>query len=417
MMLGQILPPRVEDFSGAAHKGEFLGIISIAGAAASAIIQLVIGPISDHCRSRLGKRRPFVICGTAASCLAMLAFGWARSFPLLTVSYFLVQLFLNIANGPYVAYMPDLVRREHHGAASAFMGIMQLLGKAGGPLLAGLAVAHAMAPYAAIASPSAQVIHAASVARLAAFQHLLVLNVGLFLVCATVTALTLPDAPSTSGTTPRQAVMALFQWNVRGNNNFFRLLISRCVYNLGFYIALAYLPYYVQDSLGQGLGYAGVLTKLQVFTIGGALVGTFPAGMLADRVSKKRIVYVSCAFSAAATIVFGLTRSLDMAQIMAIGFGIGYGAFCAVDWAFACNLLPEGSPAKFMAIWSLSDTIPQIVSPAFGPVGDAINRGMGSGNGWRAAMLVAATSVILGAVVLRKVQERPAATATGDAMP
>ena len=405
MMLGQILPARVSDFSGAAREGGFLGVISVVGASASAIIQLVIGPISDHFRSRLGRRRPFLICGTLVAITAMLGFGYSRSFAELTVCYFLIQLFLNIANGPYVAYMPDLVARKHHGAASAFMGLMQLLGKAGGPLVAGLAVAHAMAPYAHLATPAAE--HAASIARLAAFRYLLRLDAAIFLVCLIVTIVALPDPPAQSSTSSLDAVRSVFRWDVRSNANFFRLLGSRGVYNVGFYVALAYLQFYVQDSLGLGLGYADALKNLQIFTIGGALISTFPAGILADRISKKTVVYGSCAFSAAATIVFALTHSVSTAYAMAVSFGVGYGAFCAVDWAFACNLLPEGSPAKFMAIWSLSDTIPQILAPAFGPIADLVNRQVGRGAGWRAAMLVASASVLLGAVAIRTVQESP----------
>jgi MFS family permease len=410
MMLGQILPPRVEDFSGTAHEGGFLAIISVVGATASAVIQLVIGPISDHFRSRLGRRRPFLLVGTLVAIAAMIGFGLAQSFVELTICYFLVQLFLNVANGPYVAYMPDLVSRERHGTASAFMGLMQLLGKAGGPLVAGLAVAHAMAPYVNLgADPVA--VHAASIARLHVFQQLLALDAAIFLICLVVTAAALPDPPSVSATSSAQAVRSMFRWDVVANGNFFRLLLSRGVYNAGFYVALLYLPYYVQDSLGLGLGYADALKNLQIFTIGGALLGTFPAGILADRTSKKRVVYVSCAFSAAATIAFGLTHAVGTAYVMAVAFGIGYGAFCAVDWAFACNLLPVGSPAKFMAIWSLSDTIPQILAPAFGPVADLLNRGLGQGAGWRAAMIVAGACVLLGAAVIRGVRENIALAA------
>jgi MFS family permease len=145
---------------------------------------------------------------------------------------------------------------------------------------------------------------------------------------------------------------------------------------------------------------------MQVATIGGALLGTFPAGILADRGSKKRVVYISCAFSAVAMAAFGVAQTPIIAVITAVLFGVGYGAFCAVDWAFACNLLPEGSPAKFMAIWSLSDTIPQVLAPAFGPIADNINKNMGIGDGWRAALLLGSVCIIGGAFVIRIVHER-----------
>ena len=410
MMLGQILPIRVEDFAGEAHKGAYLSIIAVSGALASAAIQLIIGPISDRCRARIGKRRPFLIVGTVAGCVGIVAFGWSRSFVELTISFFAVQLFLNVANGPYQAFIPDHVARSNQGKASAFMGLMTLLGEAGGPFIAGMAISAAInkATSRHAGLPAAQIEHFAALARLVMFHRLLLIDAALLLVCGLVTLLLVPDSPQNSS--PKQSILQeIAQWNLRANPDFFWLLISCIVYNIGFYAALDYIAFYVQDSLGLGpLHYSGPLAFLQLITISGALAATFPAGYFADRSSKKRVIYISCAFSAAAVIAFALARSLTTAYITAAAFGIGFGAFRAVDWSFACNLLPRGSgAAKHMAIWSLAATVPQIVAPSFGRVADMINRHYGRGVGWRAAMIASAVSMAAAAFVMRRVRERP----------
>ncbi len=411
MMLGQILPIRVEDFAGAAHKGAYLSVIAVSGALASAVIQLVVGPISDHCRLRLGKRRPFLLVGTLAGCAGIVAFGWSRSFLELTVSFFAVQLFLNVANGPYQAFIPDHVARRNQGKASAFMGLMTLLGEAGGPTIAGIAISSAINTatrrYAGL--PTAQIEHIAALARLGMFHHLLLIDAALLLICGLVTLLLVPDSPSQNDTSNSSALQDIVQWNIRANPDFLWLLISCIVYNIGFYMALDYLLFYVQDSLGYGaLHYSGPMTYLQLITISGALAATFPAGYFADRSSKKRVVYIACAFSAAAGIAFALARSLPEAYVMAAAFGIGFGAFRAVDWSFACNLLPRGGgAAKHMAIWSLAATVPQIIAPSFGRVADTINAHYGKGVGWRVAMIVSAICMVAAAFIMRRVRERP----------
>ncbi len=398
MMLGSLLPARVEDFAGPLHKGTYLGIIAPLGAAASAIIQLVIGPISDTWQARWGRRRPFLLWGTLGAVAAMLAFGQAQSFPGLVIAFFFVQLLLNTANGPYQANIPDHVPPKHQGIASSYMGMMQLLGDAGGPVLAGIAL-----------SKAAKALDPAA-AKIAAIQHLLWLDAGLLIVFMLLTILFVPDAPSEEKRTVREAVGSLTQVRVRQYPDFFRLLVSRAVYNLGFYIALDFLLYYVQDSLHRGVHYADTLRNLQIITIGAALLVVFPAGALADKVSKKRVIFASCAFSGLAATAFALATHVGFAYAMAICFGLGMGIFRAVDWAFACNLLPqEGGAAKYLAIWSLSATLPQVFAPSFGPIADLINRTIGPGMGWRAAMLMATVCIVIGAAVLKGVHEKPVA--------
>jgi MFS family permease len=240
------------------------------------------------------------------------------------------------------------------------------------------------------------------------FQHLLLFNMALLLVSLLLTVVFVPDRQAKDRIIVSNVLRRAYQWDVRANSNFFRLMLSAGIYNLGFYIALDYLQYYVTDSLKLGpIRYATVLAELQALTILGALAGTIPAGILADRISRKRIIGVSCVFSAAAMVVFAMARAPAAAITMAVFFGVGYGAFRAVDWAFACRVLPQGGAAKYMAIWSLASTIPQVFAPAFGPIADKINASVGAGDGWRAAMGVAAVCIVGGALLIRTVDESP----------
>ncbi len=395
MMLNPILPARVADFAGTFDQGAYLGKIAVIGALTSALIQLFIGPISDHCRAKWGRRRPFLLIGTLGGIAGMLSFAWSHSFVVLTLSYFIIQLFLNIANGPYQALIPDHVPPAHQGMASAWMGIMRLIGEAGGPILSGILLD--------AANKAADPVHA----RFFAVEKLLFMDVALFAVCVIPALFLVPDEPAPPGESWEQGLAKLFQWDIRGNASFFWLLASRTVYNVGFYVALLYLTYYVRDSLHFGKAYAGPNMIIMICAIGGALLSTLPAGGLADRKSKKWLVYVSCGFSAIATLAFALAPSYPFAIGAALAFGVGWGLFCAVNWALCCNVLPEGGgAAKFMAIWSLSATLPQVAAPAFGPVADAINRSIGLGAGWRAAMIIAALSVVGGATLMKNVVEK-----------
>jgi MFS family permease len=123
-------------------------------------------------------------------------------------------------------------------------------------------------------------------------------------------------------------------------------------------------------------------------------------------VSKKTLIYVACAIIAVAVTVFCFTSSFLWVLILAAVFGIGWGVFSAVDWAMACNLLPKGGAAKYMAIWHVCMTVPQVIAPGFGIIADVLNKQHGKGLGWRAAMLSTVIYLITGGLLLRRVKER-----------
>ncbi|MGC4047495.1 MAG: MFS transporter [Armatimonas sp.] len=142
-----------------------------------------------------------------------------------------------------------------------------------------------------------------------------------------------------------------------------------------------------------------------VATVAG-LVGTLAAGASLKKFTKKQIVYGASAIIALAALVFAFTHSKEMVLVLAFLFGAGWGAFQAVDWALAVNLLPSGGAAKYMAVWHVCMTVPQIIAPLFGKVADIINKSNGGGLGWRAAMLSTVIYLAIGTALLTKVRER-----------
>lgn len=54
-----------------------MSIVFVAGPLSGLIVQPVVGVLSDGCKSRLGRRRPYMIGGCIVSSLAVLLLGWA----------------------------------------------------------------------------------------------------------------------------------------------------------------------------------------------------------------------------------------------------------------------------------------------------------------------------------------------------
>jgi MFS family permease len=386
VMLQSFLPGRVQQMVGDAHKGTYLLYIATLGAIATTVIQLIIGPISDASASRVGRRHPFIIWGTVLAAIAILAFGAARDFPALVAAFFCIQLFLNIATGPYQALLPDTVSPERHGIASAYMGVALLLGQLMGALtIVGIAV-----------------LHLPMLPVLAAIVALLLAGMVVTITCV-------PDAPApvADRKSPLVALATLKRLGIRKYRDFFGLLYSRFFIHLSYATVTAFLLYYLQDSIGLGKK-AGMQQGIVILvaTVAG-LIGTLIVGRYADRVSKKLLVYLSCAVLALGALVFAFVQTVGLVILLAFVFGAGWGAFSAVDWALAVNLLPEGdgSAARYMAVWHVCLTVPQVIAPLFGPIADHLNAAYGHGIGWRVAMLSTVLYLAIGAVLLRRVRE------------
>lgn len=384
VMLQAFLPGRVQELVGDSQKGTYLLYIAAIGAVATTVIQLIVGPISDASANRLGRRHPFILWGTLGGVLAVLGFAVAQNFALLILAFFMVQIFLNIANGPYQALMPDNVPAHRHGAASAYMGVALLVGQLLGAILL------------------------IFVKPLIGLLGTLIVVMTLLLIGMGITMAFVPDkpAPPEEQMPPLQALETLKGLNVQGNPDFFGLLFSRFFINLSYSTVAFFLLYYLQDTIGpkaeaeKNLGFI-----LLDVTVAG-LIGTLIAGYFADRMPKKFIVYISCTILALAAATIAFIHSMTAVLLIAFVFGVGWGAFSAVDWALAVNLLPKGGTARYMAVWHMCLTVPQIIAPGFGPIGDYLNRIYGNGLGWRAAMMSTVLYLVIGTVLLRRVRER-----------
>ena len=142
-----ILPHRVAAIVGDRHPQRD-GIVGIVGSvvAAGAFVALLVAPLagalSDAHRSVRGRRRFFLITGSAGSMLGLLSlllFGPGSSLLWYTLAFLNLQFWWNWAAGAYAGLIPDVVATQDRGAASGWLNLMSVLGTiTGNGLLAAL---------------------------------------------------------------------------------------------------------------------------------------------------------------------------------------------------------------------------------------------------------------------------------------
>lgn len=394
------LQSRLSDWFGQAHIGYYMGILGAVGGIVGTATQMIVGAFSDRSRHPWGRRRPFLMAGAMLAVGALILLGAAKSFWPFAGALILVQLFSNAALGPFTALLPDTVNPREHGKASGFMGVARLLGDVGGLILAGRLLS--TGPLGA--DPPQSLLTAFHDQRF----MLLCLYMGAFMlvtmiVCVlTIKEKRLRERPALS---PWQTVLGSFKVDVRGNQDFFWLSLSRAITNLGFYMFLAVLFFYLKYSLGVAdAEHASMMLMLPA--IGGAILSSIVSGILSDRLGRRRLIFVSQFLMAAACGVFVFAPNMTWAYFAAIPAGLAYGVFTAVEWALACNLLPKAEAARYLGVWNASAVVPQIL--AF-PLGGLVGSGLSAlvpGLGWRVDFALTVVCCLIGAWFLKFVHER-----------
>jgi len=355
----------------APHDGlRAYALIAALGALVGMVVQLAIGPFADRFFDRHGNRRPLYAAGVALAAPALLWFYLAPTYAQLIGAFFVLQIGMNVVTGPYAAIVPDYVRADRAGAASAWMGMMQSLGNAGGLVVAGF------------------------VENGTAVACILVAVLGAsWFITARITA--------------RHHVERVARQRLSVGRDFRTIVASRTAINFGFYTLLGFLFFFVAQSLRTPAADVRTLTALLflAFTlanVGGAVAAARPA----DRHDKRAVVMTANIVVGAGLLLLALTPSAGLAFAAAALAGAGWGAYFTADWAIACTVLPRTAMASAMSVWNIAATLPQILAPALTtPIVERANA-VAPGLGPRVAVGLAIVEFTVGALWLYRLPRR-----------
>lgn len=348
----------------------FSGAIMAADNVLALFLLPFFGTLSDRTSSKIGKRTPYILGGTAAAVILL------NVLPLIDNSYyaaastgkmiaFVVLLgLLLVAMGTYrspaVALMPDVTPKPLRSRANA---IINLMGAVGGIIY--LAIA-------AVLYPNSKVLGLDHVN----YQPLFIV-VSLIMVASIVVMKLTINEPKLVA--ENQALEAEHpEWNLAeddGSGN--EVLPANVKRSLGFLlasIALWFVGYngittwfttYVDKVMGQGLG--GASTCLLIAT-GGAIISYIPIGSIAHKIGRKKTIMIGIILLASCFLA-GYFLTTAFSSINAIMFIV----FALVGFAWAAinvNSLPmvvemcRGSDiGKFTGYYYTASMAAQVVTP------------------------------------------------------
>jgi MFS family permease len=369
-------------------KGSQNGAIGFAigiGGFLAMTVPPLVGAWSDRLNTRFGRRRPIMVAGTLLTLPGLILLMTAGNYPQIVVGYAIVQFFFNAAGAAYAGIIPDVVPAQQFGKASGFLATMTQLGIGGG-----LGVTSLMGSARAIYLVFIAVILLTLIPTIWAAR-----NEGLA-----------PIAPH-----PRRTIGEAISEFLRPlhEGDFAWVVFTRLMISAGITAVLYNLHNFFRDVvLPSGTNPDAFTSNWLLVVVVTALPFGFFGGLLSDRWHRRKaFVYLSGGAQAFVAIVFIAFYPTAIPLVFALGvaYGVGYGLYFAVDWALACDTLPDKSQsAKDMGLFHIALTMPQAIIPFFGgPLIDYLNGPHGNG-GYRIVFSSAVVFLFVGTVLVSRIK-------------
>lgn len=372
---------KLSQISSAGEKAIDLGAILAPGAFAALIAAPIFGALSDRTRSRVGRRKLWIIFGCVVMGMGLALMATGTELVALGAGWLLVQIGANAALAATNALLPDLVPEHQRGKVSALMGIALSLALLAGPYLTQF-TAHDnllmfLAPWA--------ICPVAIILLFGAFK----------------------DKPA--GQMPPFGLADLgrtFWVNPMKYPDFGWAFLSRFLVFMGVAYFLTYQFFFLSDQLDldepaalEALGLSQLITTVVTVSF------TLLSGWLSDRIGRRKpVVLVAGLLVALGLLVIGTSTTMAQFLIGAAIYGVGQGVYFAVDMALVAAVLPNpDDTAKDLGVFNIASAFPQTVAPVIAPV--FLSIGAVAGGNLPAVFIAGAIFAIVGAFAVMPIRK------------
>jgi MFS family permease len=347
-------------------------------------LPLVVGDWSDHLRTSLGGRLPFVLAGTPVMIACLVVIGMVGSVVAmgLVVAVFFAGYF--IAYEPYRALYPDLLGADVAGRSQSAQAVWRGLGT-GLALISGgalLSVANFL-PFVVCAA-------------------LLGVSVGVFAWLLVRLRLRDPGG-GRDGKVELRQTFGFVSGLVRQHPALRSYVVANALWELSLGAIKTFVVLYVTVGLGFSLSEASlIIGAVAVMILGGALI----SGKLADRYGRLRV-------TAAALWVYGVMLlvpgffTMTAVIVASIPFiALGGGMLMSLPYSLLMPLMPKAEHGILTGLYSLSRGLGVMLGPLFAGLAIQFARPLlSSTDGYAACWLVAAGAILLSIPPLRSMRE------------
>jgi MFS family permease len=384
-LLGILVPARVAELVPGDAAIAATGVALALGAVIAVVVPPLVGAWSDRLVTPWGRRRPVMTAAVAVDVAGLLLLMVVPTYPLFLLGYLVMQVGLNAAGAAYSAVIPDVVPAPEVGRASGLLGGMTQLGSLAG--LVAVLVATALGQ------------------RQASFALLAIANV--------VTLVPTLVAARGEGRRPppvrqrrplderaRAFIRPLFA------GDFGWVIWTRLLTTSGIWLIYPFVLFFFRDVVGVAHPDSFTTTWQLILVLAAVPVG-LAGGWASDRLGRKLFVYLGGAAQSAVVLFFVIVYPQAPWLVLLLGglYGVGYGLYYAVDWALACDTLPDPSDAaKDMGLFHVALTLPQAAIPGVAGFALSALNAQSHNSGYRVVFTFAVVFYLLGTLLVSRVR-------------
>lgn len=362
-----------------------LGYILGAGSLVVMLTSPFLGTMSDRTRTRLGRRSPFIIGGTALGVLSLVLMASADSIVLLALGWILAQLGWGTVLMGLNASQADRLPESQRGKVSGLVGFATQIGPVIGVVSAGSLMTNNLLLF--VVPGIAGVL----------FCALFVLFSGE----KSSKGLVFEDKLSV------RLIASKYLYNPKQYPDFSWNWLGRFLFYFGLTLNTTFTAFFLASRLGVSLqDVAGVIASVAGIGVLATTLGAIGGGFLSDRIRRRRpIVLAAASIFAAGIVVMAFAHDMPVIIVGSVLTSVGIGSFSAVDQALLLDVLPEKktNAGRFLGITGFATSIPQAAAPLIAPLFLTIGA-VGAEKNYTLLYLVAASFTLLGGLVVLRIK-------------
>jgi len=370
----------------APDNDEYLGYVTGVGSLVVVLIGPIIGILSDRTRSRLGRRRPWLVALTLTGVLGLVIVSFAPNVGVAIAGWAVTQFGFGIAALQLTSSLGDRLPESQRGKVAGLNGVAVMVAPIVGVLLASAFASSNVLIFLVPGIPGA----------------LLILLFAVFI--KEPDGRDFPRRPKVSV----RSFLAGYGYNVKKYPDFSWNWLGRFTFNFGVTLATTFTTFFFAFKLGIPVSeIGGIIAITSILGIAATVGGAGLSGFLSDRLKRRKSFIVAAGLLfLAGTTVSALAPDFTFLLIGLAAMNLGLGIFSAVDGALMLDVLPEQDTeaGRFVAIAQFSTSIPQFAAPLFAPLVLLFGVAAGENNYPLLYVIAGVLALIGGLIILFKVK-------------
>ena len=340
-------------------KDSLVGVVMAMDNVLALFLLPFFGKLSDKCHTKLGRRTPFILGGTAAAVILMNILPYADNHEkllLFVIPLGLLLIAMGTYRSPAVALMPDVTPKPLRSKANA---IINLMGALGGVFTLGVT---GLLVHAGATGRNDYTMLFLAVSLLMAISVIvLVLTVRENKLAAEVAAMETDEEKAAEAEEQKKSGKAFGELAPDERRSLWLILFSVAFWFMGYNAVTSAFTRYMQVQWGYDIKAASLC--LMVATVG-AVLSYLPVGILSSKFGRKKLIQAGVILLAVCFATAGLFTAFHPAVYVVFALvGVAWAMINVNSYPMVVEISKSGDVGKYTGYYYTFSMAAQIITP------------------------------------------------------